>query len=311
MYYLGVDIGGTTIKAGLVDETGQIVDRARIPTIIDSQSGFLSSLTELIRGFQNAPNPPKIQAIGIGIPGLRNATTRRIIFSPNIPCLTNLSLEKPVADEVHLPVTTENDANAAAYAEFVCGLGKGLLHFAYLTLGTGLGSGVILNGKLFTGTSGYAMEFGHTVMEPEGRPCGCGNSGCLETLVSAQGIVLTALELMRDEPQSSLRAIEEPLTAELISEQALAGDAVSKATFDRTGRWLGIACGNLINMLNLQMIALGGGIMAAGELLLKPAIAEAQRHSIAPMFQDSRIVQSTSGPDAGIIGAAMLARDRH
>jgi glucokinase len=306
MYYIGVDIGGTTIKAGLVDETGRILEQTRVPTIVDNWDAFLESLVTLIGDFQKAH---KIIAAGVGVPGLRNSRTRRIVVSPNIPCLTNVSLENLLADKVHLPVVTENDANAAAYAEFVCGFGIGVQHMAYLTLGTGLGSGVILNGKLFGGASGYAVEFGHVVVQPHGRPCGCGSRGCLETLVSAPGILMTALDLMETDLHCKLRSIEEPLTAELIFEAAVAGDSVAKATFDRTGEWLGIACANLINMLNLELIVLGGGVMAAGDTIMTPLLDAARRHSIAAPFADCRIVQSKLWPEAGVVGAAMLARD--
>jgi glucokinase len=308
MYYIGADVGGTTIKVGLVNDTGNIVDQVRIPTVIDDLDRMVFDLTSVVRNYQKTN---KINAVGIGVPGLRNAKTHRIVTSPNIPSLTNVSLEKLVADEVHLPVISENDANVAAYAEFVAGFGVGVLHMAYLTLGTGLGSGVILNGKLFGGTSGYAVEFGHTVVQPDGRPCPCGNRGCLETLVSGPGIVLTALELLRTDPHSMLYRIREQLTSELIFDAAVAGDRVAQATFQRTGAWLGIGCTNLINMLNLELIVLGGGVMAAGDLLMIPLLAEVQQRALAPSLQDCRIVQSKLWPEAGMIGAAMLARDCH
>ena len=308
MYYIGADIGGTTIKVGLVNDTGSIVDQVRVPTVIDDLDRMVSDLTSVVRDYQKTN---KIEAVGLGIPGLRNARTHRIVTSPNIPSLTNVSLEKLVADEVHIRVVSENDANAAAYAEFIAGYGIGTQQMAYLTLGTGLGSGVILDGKLFGGTSGYAVEFGHTVVQTDGRPCPCGSRGCLETLVSGPGILLTALELMKDAPQSLLHRIAEPLTSERIFDAAIAGDTVSQTAFQRTGAWLGVGCANLINMLNLELIVLGGGVMAAGDLLMIPLIAEVQQRALAPSLQDCRIVQSRLWPEAGVIGAAMLARDRH
>jgi len=307
MYYIGADIGGTTIKVGLVKDTGSIVDQVRIPTVIDDLDRMVSDLTSVVRDYQKTNN---IEAVGLGIPGLRNFKTHRIVTSPNIPSLTNVSLEKLVADEVHIRVVSENDANAAAYAEFIAGFGIGVQHMAYLTLGTGLGSGVILDGKLFGGTSGYAVEFGHTVVQTDGRPCACGSRGCLETLVAGPGILLTALELMKDDPQSLLHRIAEPLTSERIFDAAIAGDGVSQATFRRTGAWLGVGCANLINMLNLELIVLGGGVMAAGDLLMIPLLAEVQQRALTPSLQDCRIVQSKLWPEAGVIGAAMLARDR-
>src|SRR5439155_23887833 len=177
----------TSIKAGLVDETGRVLETRRAPTVTDDLEGFLSTLTELIRESQKSA---AIDAIGIGVPGLRSSRNHIIETSPNIRCLKHVNLEQLVADQVHIRTVSENDANAAAYAEFVCGAGAGLQHMAHLTLGTGLGSGFVLNGRLFTGASGYGGEFGHTVikagpaMQDGGRLCGCGNRGCLETFVS-------------------------------------------------------------------------------------------------------------------------------
>src|SRR5215813_3811175 len=178
MHYLGLDIGGTNIKAGIVDETGRVIATRTAKTVTDDLNAFLSTLTELVREFQRTA---VIDAIGIGVPGLRSSKTHIIETSPNICCLKEVNLEQLLADQVHIRTVSENDANAAAYAEFVCGAGDGVQHMAHLTLGTGLGSGLILNGSLFTGSSGYGGEFGHTVLsvslqnENEGRLCACGN----------------------------------------------------------------------------------------------------------------------------------------
>lgn len=313
MQYLGIDIGGTSIKAGLVDENGRVLEFRRALTITDDLHGFLSTLTELVRGFQKvAP----IDAIGIGVPGLRSSKRHTIETSPNIPCLKETNLEQLLADQVHIRTVTENDANAAAYAEFVCGAGAGVLQMAHLTLGTGLGSGFILNGSLFTGASGFGGEFGHTIIDvsapeyPYARLCGCGKYGCIETFVSAAGIVRTAKERMQSAPESLLHGIPEPMTSENVYEAAVRGDATAHAVFVETGRYLGIGCANLINMLNLEMIVIGGGVMAAGDLLMQTTISAAKAFSFAPAYADCRIVQSKLWPDAGMIGAAMLARDR-
>jgi glucokinase len=307
MYYLGLDVGGTTTKAGLIDEKSDVLESRTAPTIVDDINGFISKLTELIRDFQKSR---AIDGIGIGVPGLRSSKTHVIQTSPNIPCLKNVNLDQLVADKVHIEVVTENDANTGAYAEFVCGAGAGLRHMAYLTLGTGLGSGLILNGRLYTGASGYGGEFGHTVISPEGRLCGCGKRGCIETLASATGIVATATEKLKDGGGSLLRDIPPPLTAERIYEAAARGDELAREVFRDTGRWLGMACANLINLLNLEMIILGGGVMASGEVLLGRANDVARQYAFAPSFADCRIVQSKLWPDSGMIGAALLARDR-
>jgi len=194
MYYLGLDVGGTTIKGGLVDEENRVLESRKVPTRIDYLEGLISKLIELIRDFQKSG---PLQAVGIGVAGLRSTKTHVIATSPNIPCLTKINLEEIVADQVHLKVVNENDANAGAYAEFICGAGVGLRHLAYLTLGTGLGSGLILNGSLYTGASGYGGEFGHTVIDPNGRLCACGKQGCIETVASGAGIVTTAREKLQ------------------------------------------------------------------------------------------------------------------
>src|SRR5205085_4172626 len=233
--------------------------------------------------------------------GLRSSKTHVMVTSPNIPCLNNVNLEQLVADEVHLEVVRENDANAGAYAEFMCGAGLGLRDLAYLTLGTGLGSGLILNGSLYTGASGYGGEFGHTLIKPEGRRCGCGKTGCIETVASATGMVITARERLETARSGLLNEAPPPLTAEKIYDAAVRGDETAREIFAETGRWLGISCANLINLLNLEMIVIGGGVMASGDLLLSAANEMARRYAFTPSFEDCQIVQSKLWPDAGMI----------
>jgi glucokinase len=303
MHYVGLDIGGTSIKAGLVDETGRVLESHRAPTAADDLNAFLFNVTELIREFQKST---EVKGVGMGVPGLHSTRTHIIETSPNIPCLKKVNLEQLVAEQVHMQCVSENDANAAAYAEFVCGAGTGVQHMAYLTVGTGLGSGLVLNGRLFRGSSGYGGEFGHTVLRAkphgtqEGRLCGCGNRGCLETFVSATGIVTTARE----------HGMKGPLTSESVYEAATRGDATALNVFAETSGYLGIACANLINLLNLEMIIIGGGVMASADLLLDTARATAKLYAFPSSFAGCRIVKSQLWPDAGIIGAAMLARDR-
>jgi len=166
MNYVGIDIGGTNIKAGLLDESGAIRDSRRTTTITDDLDGLLRTLTSLIAKFQSSVS---IDAVGIGIPGLRSKKTHRIEMSPNIPCIHNLDLEALLSKQLNLPVVVENDANAGAYGEWVAGAGKGKDYMAYLTIGTGLGCGLVLSGDLYRGAAGYAGELGHVHIEPNGR----------------------------------------------------------------------------------------------------------------------------------------------
>lgn len=298
MRYIGIDIGGTSIKAGLADDSGAISQSARAPTPAEDLDSLVSAIAELVTKLQG--HTP-VAAVGIGIPGLRHARTGVIQTSPHIPCLRNVNLEEPLRERLGLPVVTENDANAGAYGEWACGAGKGLQHMAYITLGTGLGCGLILSGALFRGVSGYAGELGHTAVEPGGRLCACGARGCLETRVSATGIVQTAREAKLSADISS--------SAEAIYNAAMQGNQTARGVFEETGRYLGLACANLINLLNPEAIVVGGGVMASGDLLLGAAREEVQNRAFRPSALDCPIVQSKLWPDAGTIGAAMLARD--
>jgi len=296
MNYVGLDIGGTTIKAGLIDDSGAVRDTRTIPTITDNINGLIASLVTLVADFQTAS---PVEAVGIGIPGLRSTRTHLIETSPNIPCIHNLNLEALLSKQLSLPVLSENDANAGAYGEWVAGAGRGLQHMAYVTIGTGLGCGLVLSGALYRGASGYAGEMGHINIEPDGRPCACGSTGCLETRVSASGLVATAREHGIDAE-----------SAKDVYDAAAGGNAAARAAFEETGRFLGIACADLINLLNLESIVIGGGVMASGDLLLSSTIAEVRRRAFEPAARICPIVQSQLWPDAGLIGAAMLARDR-
>ena len=297
MNYVGLDIGGTTIKAGLVSESGLVLSTAHAATVADNLEGLVETLAGLVAHF----NPvAQFEAVGMGIPGILSARTHRVETSPHIPCIHHVNLEEILSKRLKIKVLSDNDANAGAYAEWTCGAGKTLGHMAYLTIGTGLGGGLILSGNLYRGASGFAGEMGHITVEPNGRRCACGSTGCLETRVSGPGLVETARELS---PGYAA------LTAESIYKAACAGDKVALRAFEVTGQFLGIACANLINLLNIEMIVIGGGVIASGDLLLDSARAEVQQRAFEPAARICPIVQSQLWPNAGLIGAAMLARD--
>jgi glucokinase len=297
MHYIGIDIGGTNIKAGSIDESGNVSAVDKAPTPTDDLDALLATVEGIVTKLRSNAT---ITAVGVGIPGLRNARTGVIQTAPHIRSIRGVNLEQLLHNRLRLPVVTENDANAGAYGEWACGAGKGRQHIAYITLGTGLGCGLVFSGKLFRGVSGYAGELGHTVVEPAGRPCACGAVGCLETRVSASGIVQTAREA---------QFAGEDFTAEDVYNAAIQGDKTAFKVFQETGRFLGMACSNLINLLNPEAIVIGGGVMASGGLLLAAAQEEVNRRAFAPSAADCAIVQSHLWPDAGIVGAAMLARD--
>ena len=297
MHYIGIDIGGTTIKAGRVDALGAVSEYFSKPTPADNLNLLIAALEDLVSQLRTNAS---IAGVGIGVPGLRNAPPRAIQTSPHIPCLRDVNLEERLQQKLEMPVISENDANAGAYGEWRCGAGKGLHHLAYITLGTGLGCGLILSHALFRGTSGYAGELGHTVVEPGGRQCACGATGCVETGISAVGVVQTARDM---------KVSGDISTAAAIYKSAMQGNVTARAVFQETRRYLGMVCANLMNLLNPQAIVIGGGVMAAGDLLLDAAREESRHRAFAPSALVCPIVQSQLWPNAGMIGAAMLARD--
>ncbi len=307
MQSIGIDIGGTTIKAGLVEETGKLLNVRVEPTVTESAEALLDSLASLVEKLTGLGHPV---GVGLGIPGLRSKQTGVIEFSPNLTCLNGVNLETELSERTRLPVVGRNDADMSAWGEFTLGAGVGITCLACLTLGTGVGSGLILDGRPYSGHQGYAAEAGHMVVDPDGLPCPCGGWGCLETVASATGVVALAERNMETHPSSALHRTPNPLTAKVIHDTAIDGDPLAIDVFAQAGRFLGIACANLINLLNLEMIVLGGGLAGAGDLLLKSARLEARARAYAQAHSDCRIVTAKLGNDAGIIGAGLLALNR-
>jgi glucokinase len=307
MQAIGIDIGGTTTKAGLVDETGEILNLLLQPTVTDSAEALLDTLASMIEELRHLGH---LDGVGLGIPGLRSKFTGVIEFSPNLPYLNGVNLETRLSERIALPVVGRNDADMSAWGEFTRGAGVGTTDLACLTLGTGVGSGLILDGHPYSGHHGYAAEAGHMIVDPEGLPCPCGGRGCLETVASATGVVALAQRRLDTHTSSALHDAGNPLTAEAIHNAALKGDPLAIDIFFETGRYLGLACANLINLLNLDMIVIGGGLSAAGELLLKSARIEAQERAYTQSFSGYSISVAKLGNNAGIIGAALLSMSR-
>ncbi len=295
MSHIGIDIGGTTIKAGRVGEDGVVLESLRRPTETRDVAALVETLSSLVATLSAEG---AVDGVGIGIPGLRSETGL-IEASPNVPCLVKQNLEALLRERIELPTVGRNDADMNAWGEFKVGAAADVRYMACLTLGTGVGSGLILDGRLYGGSRGHAAEVGHMVVEPDGYTCPCGGSGCLETRASATGIVAHAGSVKRDGE----------LSAEDVATAATEGNATARKVLEEAGQFLGIACANLMNTLNLEMIVIGGGVANAGRWLLDPAIEEARRRSYAETFNACRIVPAKLGSDAGVIGAALYARD--
>lgn len=304
--YVGIDLSGPVLRAALVDQNGQIEERREAKTEVDQILNQVAQVVANLRG-----NSPRIEAVGIAIPGLVNRNTDRVVVSRDLPSTVREDMHAEFMKASGARVEIENDANAAAYGEYKVGAGRGSRDMFYITIGEGIGGAIILDGKLWTGASGFAGEFGHITIDAEGIECECGNTGCLETLASAPSIVRRANDRLYRDGTSSLSklAINKNFTADDVAHEAKNGDDFSMMMIERTGKYIGIGVASVLNLLNIERVVLGGGVMDAGELILNPIIHEARRRAFQPCFEATQIVAATLGPDAASIGVAMLARD--
>ena len=305
--YVGVELCASSARAALVSPTGHVLARSEAAFSSDDLAAHIARLISELRDSSPAP----VGAIGVGVPGLVSPQTGRVIISTDLPAVVRVDLRAELEKATGLRVTLDNDANAGALGEQSVGAGRSSRNLFYVTIGTGIGGAIILDGKLWRGASGFAGEFGHITIDPEGVECVCGNVGCLETVASAPNIVRRTHErLMRDSTSSLSRlGLNKDFTAADIAHEAKNGDDFAAMMIARTGRYIGTAIAAVINLLNTECVVLGGGVMDAGALILDPIIEEAQRRSFQPNFESTQIVAATLGPDAVPIGAALLARD--
>ncbi len=305
--YIGIDLSGPQVRAALVNSNGQIIQRLEAQV---SPENLVEQLAIIVRDL--GAGSGQVGAIGIAIPGLINRQTDRIVSSPDLPSKIQEDLHSELTRATGLRVEIENDANAGAYGEFVAGAGRGSRDIFYMMIGNGVGGAIILDGKLWTGSSGFAGEVGHITIDTDGLPCVCGNTGCLETVASAPSIVRRARErLFRDSTSSLSRlGLNKNFTADDVARQANEGDDFAIMMIERTGKYIGTGVASVINLLNIEKIILGGGVMVeAGQLLLNPIIQETKRRAFQPCFEATQIIGAILGVDAVPIGAAMLARD--
>jgi len=310
---VGIDIGGTNTKFGVVDREGKVYHQVNIPTTnYEEFNDFFDAMAEALRdSIQFLPHDSKIVGIGVGAAN-GNYYKGTIERATNLRWKGVLPLAKMFAEEFGIPCILTNDANAAAVGEMIYGNAKGMKDFVMITLGTGLGSGFVCGGLLLNGHNGIAGELGHTSVNPAGRYCNCGKRGCLETYVSATGIKRTVYKLLADhlEP-SELRGISfEDLNTKMISEAANRGDTVAKEAFEYTGRILGMKLADTVVHTDPQAIFLFGGLAQAGDLIFKPTIYHMEQN-LMPLFRGKvKILPSAMQNQAApILGASSLVWD--
>jgi glucokinase len=308
---IGVDIGGTKIAAGVVAEDGRILDRVRVPTPPDDEPATLAALHAVVDGLRD--RDPRVEAIGVGAAGLVERPGGNARWAPH-NTYRRLELRRLLHERTGLPTSVDNDGNAAAWAEARFGAGAVSDDLVLVNVGTGIGGGLVLNGQLYHGEHGFAGELGHLIVDPDGDRCPCGNRGCLEAMASGSTLGRLGREAAAADPGGRLAALAggpDLVTGEVVFAAAAEGDKPALALFERVGHWLGVGIASLVTIFDPDLVVVGGGVAATGDLLLAPARASFERYVHARDHRDlPPVVPARLGADAGLVGAATLALAR-
>ncbi|HTP06379.1 MAG TPA: ROK family protein [Nitrospirota bacterium] len=306
---IGVDLGGTNLRTAIVNSDGVILDKRKEAT--QAVDGWMKVVARLIDNIKRqleigAQMGSKVFAVGVGAPGVILVDKGVVVKSPNFPDWNNLPLKAELEKALNIPVFIENDANAAALGEKWRGAGQNIGSMIHLTLGTGVGGGIILDNKIWHGADGMAGEIGHMTLIPDGRQCGCGNTGCLEMYASARGIVQSFREELEKQKLHTAEALKE-VTSEKVYQAAREGDAVARRVMKDMGRMLGIGIASLINIFNPERVVIGGGVKDAWPLFIGATHEEIMKRAFQVPAERTEIVPSSLGDDAGMVGAAAVA----
>jgi glucokinase len=297
-YAIGIDLGGTNLRVALVSEGGEIIRKIRK----SSSGGILDSLLESIEEIRQ----DEIAGIGVGVAGIIDRKNGRVFSSPNLRAVEGIDLLQGIERKFNVPVFLENDANAAALGEKVSGAGKNFENFVLLTLGTGIGGGIIHKGGLLD----VSAEIGHMSINAEAEKCPCGNTGCLENYASARAMIARAVTMLEKGTESILKECCKgsiyKITPEDIYKAALEGDTLSREILREAGRALGVGLANIINILSPEAVILAGGLVGAWNIYVQEAIREASRRAFKDLFDSVKIIPSSFGDAAGVVGAASL-----
>ncbi len=314
VWYLGIDLGGSNITAALMDAKGKMRHLKKIKTLAhEGKANVISRIVELAKA---VPEEAQVKAhevvsVGIGVPGIIDVPNGMVLYSPNMPGWTRVPIKKMLQASLKKTVVIDNDANVAAYGEKWLGAGQAYQDIVVYTLGTGVGGGIISQGKIFHGHANAAGELGHMTILPDGPKCGCGNRGCVEALVSGTAIARMAREALEKNSRSLLYdmcgKIPDDVTAKMVFQAARKKDTLALSLVEQVGRYLGIGIANTINLLNPELVIVGGGVSGAGELLLRPTRAEVKRRALKDSLACAKIVAAQLGDQAGVIGAAGIA----
>jgi glucokinase len=297
-YAIGIDLGGTNLRVALVSRDGKLIKKTKEPTSEEIVDSIFRAAEDLFSD--------EIEGIGLGVAGLIDKKSGRVLISPNLHVVERIDFINEIKERFNVPVFLENDANAAALGEKWIGAGRDFSSFVLLTLGTGIGGGIVYNKKLL----GVSAEIGHMSINMDGEKCHCGNSGCLESYASARAILTKAISILEKGRDSLLKEHSSgniyKLTAEDIYKAALDGDSLARELLRDAGRYLGIGIANIINLMSPDAIILAGGLLGAWDIYIQEAIKEASRRAFKELFDKVKIIPSSLMDDAGIIGSAGL-----
>ena len=311
---LGIDLGGTKILTAVVNPQGKMLsqDHSITPTAKDSEAITQTILESAGRALKEAAiSTSRLSAIGIGACGLSDPETGILLTSPSLPGCRDIPLRAPIEKEFGKKAFLINDANAAAMGEFYFGAARGTHNFIYITLSTGIGGGIIINDKIYTGASGTAGEIGHMTIDDHGLLCNCGNRGCWETLASGTALAKKARLQIKEGVRTSILDYAsgdiEKVTAEVIHKAAQAGDSLAEELIVRVGYYVGVGLASLINLFNPELIVIGGGLSNIGDMLLEPAYKVAEKRAFKEAYQIVRFAPAQLGQHSGVLGAAAFA----
>lgn len=310
-YKIGVDVGGTNVKIALIDKEGNIVYSNTVPTRAEMGYEYtISNIKQAIYDLMKETKTSKdvIEGIGFGFPGQVDCDNGIVRIAPNIPGWVNVPIASIIEEEFGITTKIDNDVRCAALGELNFGAGKGCKNLICITVGTGIGSGLIVNGKLVRGASNAAGEIGHIKLQIHDGPiCGCGDSGCLEALASGPSIVAMAEEYIKGGKSTKYRELANPeITPYVVAEAAKQGDNVAKKIYEIIGEYIGVGLSSVVNLLNPEKIVIGGGVADAGDLLFEPIIRTIKHRAMPIQGSAVEVVKAELGNTAGVIGASLL-----
>ncbi len=314
MYYVGIDLGGTGIKAGLVDENGKILCKVGCPTLVErGPRPIVDDMARLVleAAEKGGVHMDEVKAVGIGLPGIQDPRTGHVPFCTNL-YWHEVPVIEWMRETIDKPIFIGNDATVAGLAESVAGVSAGIKNSVFITLGTGVGGGIVLDGKVYSGAHGVGSELGHMITVVDGEPCTCGNRGCWERYASATALIRMGRQAVKERPDSLILRLaegdEEKITAKTVIDAAKAGDEAACKVFDTYVYHLCVGLVGIINFIDPEVIVLGGGVSHAGAFLLDAVRAKLPSMVFYKTMPYARVELATLGNDAGIIGAAMLGR---